>query len=184
MRLFGKKPSMNEKRLALGLIEGATVAVHRYVPLLRDALNGAAMYREPKEIADDMGIPYSATPQQEAAVLQILASEFSSLRLRIDKLTEVRPETAQLLDVHVAAANYLQQFQRTAELGNIGLAQEFSGNVSEARRLYAESDRVGDELQGMRKVLAAELRRLARADSTLYASLGIPQQTLIRLSLT
>lgn len=184
MGWFRKKPSMQERRASLGLIPGNPIATHRYIPLLRDAVNGAAIYREPSEIADDMGVGHASGSEQERIILQTVAGEFSSLKLRIARLEEVRPDTVPLLDVHVAACDYLQQFLRTSEYWNTGLAQEFGGNLAEAKRLYAKSDRAGNELQALRQRLAIELRRLARADSRLYAELAIQQQTLVRLSLT
>lgn len=183
MGLFRKKPGVQEMRASLGLVPGEPVAVHRYLPLLRDAVNGAAMYREPSEIADDMGVGYSATPQQKTAIVQTVMSELSSVKLRIDKLCEVRPETAQLLGVHVAATDYLQQFHRTAEQWGLGLRQEFAGNMPAAKGHFAESDRLGSELQRLRQTFASELRLLARSEKRLYSELGLPRQSLIRLSL-
>lgn len=183
MSWFRKKPSMQEKRDALGLIPGSRVPFHRYAPMLRDAFNAAAMYRGPSEIADDMGIGKSTTPEQKTVLLETVTVEFSALYVRIDRLREVRPEISTLLDLHVAAISYLEGFMMTADRWNVGLRVEFQGNDREAAHLYAESDRLGASLQGARQLLAAELRQLRRKERTLYDALEIQGQDLVRLNL-
>jgi hypothetical protein len=49
--------------------------------------------------------------------------------------------------------------------------------------MHAEAKRRVTELLKARNLLAAELRQLNRRDRTLYASLDIPPETLIRLNL-
>jgi hypothetical protein len=184
MGWFRKKPSVQEMRADLGLIAGDPVPLHQYAPVLRDALNGAAIYREPSEIADDMGIGRSATPDQETALLQTLSNEFSGLTSRVHRLNEMRPDVAELLELHVAVADYLRQFTMVADSWNAGLRAEFQGDAQEAARLYAVSDRLGKERQTAQRRLAAELRSLQRKERSLYATLAIPHDTLVRLALT
>jgi hypothetical protein len=184
MGWFRKKPSVQEMKADLGLITGDPVPFQRYALVLRTALMNAADYRQPGEIAGQMGLGKSITPEQGAAILDGVMYDFSAVYGALQRLRDMRPDIPHLLDVHVAAVSYLEQFMMAADRENVTLRLDLQGETQEASRLHDEAKRRDTEVVKTRDLLAAELGQLNRRDRALYASLEIPHESLIRLGLT
>jgi hypothetical protein len=123
------QPSLQEQRDALGLIPGNVEPLSRYAPALRNALMNAVDYRRPPEIAEEMGIGKSFTPEQGSAILDAVMYDFSALYGALQRLRDMRPDIPHLLDVHVAAVEYLEQFMMAADAENVTLRLDVRGET-------------------------------------------------------